>query len=322
MARMRTTTIIITLLAAVFASACEGSGAPLGDLPSSHPPATFVASERSDHVDATAATSWSSRRAAADWSSAGGAIVDGSPEAVVIVGHDGEFASWSSGAPGSRWRCGYFGIAAPQHSVYDPTPIVDWAAGPLNPRAGEGYILACDDETGRRVHERYVVFDPVDPIGVATTERAVAEARRRLDLPDPTPRVNPPAYQLVGVPMWMWVDDPWDRIWATASVGATWAAVSARPVATRWDLPDGETVWCDRGVVYDIFRSPREQQSECTYVFTRNSADRLFGVIWVQVTVLWHVEWYSSEGGGEPLGTLERSATIPVRVFEAQALVR
>ena len=266
--------------------------------------------------------SWTQRAAPADWSSSGGAIVDGSPEVVVVVGHEGEFASWSSGAPGARWTCGYFAIAAPQHSVLDPTPIVDWPRGPVDPVRGEGYVLACDDQTGRRVHERYVVFDPADPIAVVAVERAVGEARRRLDVPDPVARINPPALQLAGMPMWMWIDDPWERIWATASIGSTWAAVSARPVGARWDLPDGETVWCDRGVVYDIFRSPRDQWSECTHVFTRGTADMLFGIVWVRATVLWDVEWYSSDHGGEPLGMLERSTWVPIRVVEAQALVR
>lgn len=298
-------------------AACEPSSTTM-----SEPASPSIAPSVDDGtVMSWRATARSSRASAADWSSAGGAIVDGSPEAIVIVGHEGEFASWSSGAPGSRWRCGYFVIVAPQRSVLDPTPVVDWS-GPVDPRAGEGYILACDDEAGRRVQERYVVFDPVDPIAVAVTERAVAQARRRLELPDPTPRVNPPLFQLAGVPMWMWVDDPWERVWATASIGSTWAAVSARPVAVRWDLPDGETVWCDRGVVYDIFRPPREQSSECTHVFTRGTADRLYGLVWVSATVLWHVEWYSSEGGGEPMGTLERTSGLPVRVVEAQALVR
>ena len=89
-----------------------------------------------------------------------------------------------------------------------------------------------------------------------------------------------------------------------------------------WEFSDGTGIWCDRGIAYDIFRDPRDQSSGCTHTFTRTSAFNADGVEWVRVTVTWGVEWTSSEMGGEPLGTLTRSTDLPVRVVEAQALVR
>lgn len=256
------------------------------------------------------------------WTS--GTITDGSPEAIVVITRDGTLDSWSGGGGGgARWRCGYYALAAPVTSVLDPTPIVDWDAGPVNPVRGESYMLGCTDQDGARVRTSWVTFDPGDPFsGVGATERAVDEARRRLEIPDPRPVVNPPDAQLVGLPMWMWLDDPWERVWASASIGSVWAGVAAWPETSYWEFSDGTGIWCDRGIAYDIFRDPRDQSSGCTHTFTRTSAFNADGVEWVRVTVTWGVEWTSSEMGGEPLGTLTRSTDLPVRVVEAQALVR
>ena len=253
-----------------------------------------------------------------------GRITNGTPEAIVIVTRDGTLGSWrSTASSGARWRCGYYEVIAPQMSVLDPTPVVDWAAGPVNPVRGEYYMLGCVDANGVRVHTRYLAFDPGDPFGGAgATARAIDEARRRLELPEPRPRVNPPDAQLVGLQMWMWLEEPWERIWATASIGDVWASVDAWPETSLWEFEDGTRIWCDQGVAYDLWRRPSEQSSSCTHTFSNSSVWSAGGVEWVRVTVTWGVEWTSSELGGEPLGTVTRTAEFPVKVVEAQALVR
>ena len=55
-----------------------------------------------------------------------GRIVNGVPEAIVVVTRDGTLGSWrSSTSGGARWRCGYYAVVAPVMSVLDPTPVVD-----------------------------------------------------------------------------------------------------------------------------------------------------------------------------------------------------
>ena len=253
-----------------------------------------------------------------------GRIADRTPEAVVVVTRDGTLSSWRSpGSQGVQWRCGYYAVVAPQLSVLDPSPVVDWRSGPVNPVPGEYYMLGCIDGDGTRVHSRYIPFDPRDPFGGAVaTPRAVDEARRRLELPDPRPRVNPPAEQLVGLPMWMWLEQSWEPVSATASIGSVWAAVTARPEASFWEFGDGTRVECGRGAVYDIGRRPEEQTSRCTKTFSRSSLWSAGGVEWVRVTVIWGVSWSSSESSGESLGTLERSIEFAIPVREAQAIIR
>lgn len=256
-----------------------------------------------------------------------GTIVGGVPEAIVIVTRDGTLARWESGrAGGARWTCGYHRIVAPVHSVLDPSPVVDWSA-PVRPEAEEHYMLACfvDDGAGGRtmVSSRYLQFDPGDPFGgVGASERALDEARRRLEIPDPDPVVNPPNEQLVGLPMWLWLDRPWGPVSTVASIGDVWAAVTAEPVLARWSFPDGHVLVCDRGLPYDIWRPAREQRSDCTHTWTRSSSSSDGGVEWVTVTMVWRVEWSAAGTGAQPLGTVERTTAFPVRVVEAQATIR
>jgi len=195
--------------------------------------------------------------------------------------------------------------------------------GPVDPEPGQAYVLACYDQAGNQVRSRLQQFDPGDPLaGIAVTERALDEARRRLDLPLPEPAVNPPGAQLVGVATWLWVDGPWAPRSATASVGAVAATVTARPDHVVWDLGDGTTLTCDAGTPYDTSRGPHEQESDCTHVFTRSSAALPDGTYAVTVTISYDVAWSATTGGGGSLGALERSTTMPVRVGEAQALLR
>jgi hypothetical protein len=259
-----------------------------------------------------------------DGTTVGGQIRDGSPEAVVVVGRSGTVGSWE-GQPhgGAHWTCGYYTSDLDPSDSDGGIATVHYDDGPVDPEPGQPYVLACTDQSGRRVRSILQVFDPADPLGgIAATERALDEARRRLDLPLPQPALNPPAAQLVGVPTWLWVDGPWAPSSATASVGAVAATVTARPVEVTWDTGDGTTTTCDAGTPYDPARRPGDQHSGCTHVFTRSSATLPGGTYAVVASVSYEVSWSASTGAAGDLGTLTRSTTIPVRVTEAQALIR
>ena len=255
----------------------------------------------------------------------GGQIRDGAPEAVVVVGRSGTVGSWegSAGGGGARWRCGYYAFDLDPADSDGVLASIHYDDGPVDPEAGEPYVLACYDPSGRLVKSVLQIFDPADPLGpIAATERALDEARRRLDLPLPQPALNPPGAQLVGVPTWLWVDGPWAPASATAAVGAVNATVTATPVQVVWTTGDGATTTCDAGTPYDPSRPPADQHSSCTHVFTRSSSALAGGTYAVTATVTYDVAWSASTGAGGELGSLSRSTTVPVRVAEAQALIR
>lgn len=261
-----------------------------------------------------------------DGTTVGGQITNGAPEAVVIVGRSGTIGSWtgsSGGGGGARWRCGYYAFDLDPADSDGGLATVHHADGPVDPEVGEPYVLACYDSSGRLVRSILRVFDPADPFGpIAATERALDEARRRLDLPLPEPALNPPTTQLVGVPTWLWLDGPWSAASATAAVGAVNATVTATPVQVVWSTGDGATTTCDAGTPYDPTRRPADQHSSCTHVFTRSSAALPAGAYAVTAAVTYDVAWSASTGTGGALGSLTRSTTVPVRVTEAQALIR
>ena len=189
--------------------------------------------------------------------------MNGAPEAVVVVSRSGTLGSWE-GTPrgGARWRCGYYAFDYGSGDFGLGLAKVHYDDGPVDPEPGEPYVLACFDQSDRMVSSILRVFDPADPFGgVAATERALDEARRRLDLPLPQPALNPPTAQLVGVPTWLWVDGPWAPVSATAAVGAVTATVTATPVEVVWDTGDGTTLTCDAGTPYDPTRPPAGQRS-------------------------------------------------------------
>ena len=253
-----------------------------------------------------------------------GTITDGSPEAVVIVNNSGSLASWS-GTPrgGARWTCGYYTVDALQTSPVDFVLAVRWFDGPANPVAGFFYVLACDDQAGNRVKSTYLQYNPGDPFGgVAAVERTVEEARRRIELEPPVPAMNPWPLQLAGIPTWFWIADGWNEHWATAEIGSVSATVHARPFGVVWDLGDGTRIICDRGVVYDVWRYPRDQSSSCTHPYLRTTVGEPFGLVLVTATLYWAVDWWSSTGEYGTLGWLSRSSETVTRVLEAQALVR
>jgi hypothetical protein len=245
--------------------------------------------------------------------------VDGAPEAVVVVGRSGTVGSWGSGGASARtWTCGY------HDAVEGQTALLLFEETPADPRAGRLYLFSCTDQDGQMVQARLVVFDPGDLLaGVAAAERALDEARRRLDLPLPEPAVNPPGAQLVGVASWLWLTGVWQSIEATAAIGAVSSTVTARPVEATWSMGDGTTVTCSgAGRPYDPARPARDQSSDCTHVYTRSSAAEPDGVYPVSVTVTYEVGWSASTGAGGVLDTLTRTTTLPVVVQQAQAVIR
>ena len=255
---------------------------------------------------------WSGARPAG--ATALGTISGGSPEAVVVVGGSGTIASWWGGS-GARWTCRYLPIEAPFGNT---TESGNTTVG-VTPVEGTAYVLNCDDQNGQLVDSRLVIYQSADPLGgVAVVARTVDEARRRIDLADPVPAANPAGDALVGLPTWLgWTDQ-----WATASIGDVSATVHAVPVAVEWNTGDGGYLLCDQGTPYDLSRPARAQISSCTHTFQNSTTRRWPGFHTMVATQRWIVWWNASTGESGDLGFLFRSATRPIRVIEAQALVR
>jgi hypothetical protein len=148
----------------------------------------------------------------------------------------------------------------------------------------------------------------------------VAEAVRRLQLPAPVIRLNPPppAAQLVHVPTWLWLSTPaWSRRSATASVPGLSVTATATPVSVTWSTGDGSTVTCHGAGAPWSGGDPMAQSPDCGHTYTRHSGA---GVFTVRATITWSVSW----AGGGTSGTepaLTSTATADIRVAESPTVI-
>lgn len=154
----------------------------------------------------------------------------------------------------------------------------------------------------------------VDPVTLA--EEAIESANLRAIDIGITPPPGPDSRTLVGIPTWMWVDEPDPRTWGpitlSPSAGPVTVTVTGKVKRVVWDMGDGTTVNCTKGtpyqVAYDADPSPtcgHQYKAPGTYTVTATSD--------------WEFDW---AGAGQS-GTIEFSLTrdTTVNVAEAFALV-
>lgn len=197
----------------------------------------------------------------------------------------------------------------------DGSPRV--ASGP-----GEWRIRRCFGADGRETSFDLVFAaagQPVDPLSLAR------QARERLPLGAPVVATSPDAdqVQLVGVPTWLWVAGGWAEQSASASVPGVSVTVRADPVRVTWVMGEGGRVMCTGpGQPFDPQVPEAAQATDCSYTYPRSSAAQPDARFTVTATITWRVSWTASGvAGGGDLGEVERSATVPLRVAEGQALV-
>ncbi|MFN8037880.1 MAG: hypothetical protein U0Q07_01600 [Acidimicrobiales bacterium] len=217
----------------------------------------------------------------------------------------------SGGVGGSTWQCQFVHATG-----------VGVGSEPFTPQVGERALFVCYDG-GRLVSIDARTYDPADPLaGLFAAERAMAAARRRVDPPRPALRTNPAAEQLVGVPTWLWLAGGYAPVSATASVGAVSATVTAAPTGVSWDTGDGTVVRCG-GAGRPWSPGLDDDASDCRHTFEhRSTTTGADGTFTVRATVTYAVTWTATTGQGGDLGTITRTATVDVRVREAQAAIR
>ncbi len=162
---------------------------------------------------------------------------------------------------------------------------------------------------------------------VPATEVLVAHARSQLDLELPDVATSPPrgGQQLVGVPVWFWVENS-EPVSTTAEIPGLSATLTAAPTGTEVTVATDATTRggspvpsathrCDGGgEAFDPQRHGPWDRSGCSHVFDWNATYQ------VEVTVTWELSWTASNGEAGSLPAVERTSAFTLTVQEARAV--
>ena len=213
-------------------------------------------------------------------------------------------------------ECYPIGLTDPQPEFSDPIwggrtdgAIYDCLAGsPSNPGLFGGMAVL-----------RYwaatapVMAAPPDPADLA--QQAVESMNLSAITIGIVPEPGPDSVGLIGMPVWMWVEQPsestWGPITRTASSGP-WSVTATGEVAdVTWEMGDGAVVHCEEGVPYqDAFG--KQSSPSCGHTYSEQ------GEYTVRATSHWVIRW---NGIGES-GTirLDLTQSAPVTMGEVQVL--
>jgi len=234
-------------------------------------------------------------------------------------------AAGSSGAPPARRRsaapstrrCDYARPNGGEALVL--AHFLPFAGGSVNMRypGGEGSwrLRTCTDTTTAR-SDTALYWAPART-GV---ERAAEAALSRTVLPVPGIAMSPPpGRQVVNLAAWLAIDPAvWRPVRAQASAGGLTVTTTAEPVATEWDMGNGDRVRCDGpGTAWDADRP--DAIPACAYTWRASSRQAPTGAFAASVTVVWRASWSAGTAGGD-LGEIRRSTPFAVTVAEIVAV--
>ncbi|HEY3409646.1 MAG TPA: hypothetical protein VGK53_15865 [Propionicimonas sp.] len=165
----------------------------------------------------------------------------------------------------------------------------------------------------------------VDTIGLWVPPRASAEqiawmliARLKLKPIEIglTP-LDPNVMTAVGIPVWLWVDNPSRTSWGPATITAGGLSLTARVESVTWTLGDGTVLRCGKGTEWRPSMVDRHgmisESPTCGHIYQEQ------GRYAVRAAAHWVARWH---GYGEA-GTirLDVNATRQLRVGEIQVIV-
>lgn len=259
-----------------------------------------------------------------------GTVVDGTPEVTVTAyGGSAVLGAATTHRQGGDIRCFYFATSGSDGK--DGWGLAVDMSAPVMPEPGAIYGFYCYDGSDQVVHSSLVTFDPADPLnGLFADQRAAEEARRRLPLEDPVVTTSPPtgSDHLIGLPTFLGVGNDWGARRASATVGAVTATVIATPVRVDWDPGDGSPVVTCTGPGTSWDATQRDEACSHTYLHRstggagESGGDPGGGTFTLTATITWEVRWEATTGTGGPLDPVTRTTNVPLRVVEAQAVLR
>ena len=119
-----------------------------------------------------------------------------------------------------------------------------------------------------------------------------------------TPRGSD-AMALVGLPVWLWVEDPSSATWGPKSISAGGVTMTAKAHRVVWDLGDGTEVSCGKGTewTYGVGEKP---SPTCGHTYNKQ------GRYTVEATSYWTADWSGYGQSGSFSFQLTRAQRLDV----------
>lgn len=138
------------------------------------------------------------------------------------------------------------------------------------------------------------------------------------------PEDGPDRLGVVGMPVYMWVEDPeantFGPITESATAGAVTVTATARVDSIVWTMGDGNTVTCTTdGTPYED-RFGDADSPDCGHRYETTSWKQPGHEFTVSATARWTVEWQG--GGQEGVIPIDQTSQTQVRVGEIQVLTQ
>jgi hypothetical protein len=187
---------------------------------------------------------------------------------------------------------------------------------------GQRYVLECsyvDDGSRAFVGP----FDYQPGVSGPSAEAIARQVYEEVPLVLPQPHTAPPPdAQLVGFPVWLWVDGTvWRDFDASASIAGVSVTVVARPQAVRWDMGDGTVLTCAGPGRAWTPAIPDGERSDCSHVYRFVSDHEPGGLYRARVTVSWSVSWSATTGEAGTLPVASRTTPFTLDVGQRQAVI-
>lgn len=127
----------------------------------------------------------------------------------------------------------------------------------------------------------------------------------------------------VGLPVWLWVENPSPLSWGpyekSATLGGVTVTATARVANIVYSMGDGQTVVCASAGTPYVKGYGNTDSPTCGHRYSQMSPANGAQPYGVTATSNWEVVWTSGGGGGGVIGTTTQSQT-QIRVGELQAV--
>lgn len=145
--------------------------------------------------------------------------------------------------------------------------------------------------------------------GAVNPEQIARSLLARLNL-DPVdigmvPREGARSMGVVGLPVWMWVDNPSRTTWGPATINAGNMSLTARVQKVVWEMGDGTKVTCGKGAEWTSAEGTKESPN-CGHIYEKQ------GRYTVRATSYWEADWAGYSRSGTIPFTLSTTRQLPI----------